>query len=122
GDAVRAASPRAAGATRDVAPSRGARDGVAPRCRRGGGRRDRGRRRTARLASRAGPRQRRRGVTTATARLCNASNRMLQTGLQSERTKRRREFGMAVARERTQELVQTYRRHGTDTGSPEVQI
>ena len=29
---------------------------------------------------------------------------------------------MAVVRERTEELVQAYRRHGTDTGSPEVQI
>ena len=29
---------------------------------------------------------------------------------------------MAVVQERTQELVQTYRLHGTDTGSPEVQI
>ena len=29
---------------------------------------------------------------------------------------------MAVVRERTQEVVQTYRRHGTDTGSPEVQV
>jgi len=29
---------------------------------------------------------------------------------------------MAVVRERTAEIVQTYRRHGTDTGSPEVQV
>ena len=29
---------------------------------------------------------------------------------------------MAVLLERTKELVQTYRLHGTDTGSPEVQI
>lgn len=29
---------------------------------------------------------------------------------------------MAVAQERTRELVQSYRRHETDTGSPEVQI
>ena len=29
---------------------------------------------------------------------------------------------MAVARERTEELVKTYRQHDTDTGSPEVQI
>jgi small subunit ribosomal protein S15 len=29
---------------------------------------------------------------------------------------------MAVLQERTQELVTSYRRHGTDTGSPEVQI
>jgi small subunit ribosomal protein S15 len=29
---------------------------------------------------------------------------------------------MAVVQERTQGLVQTYRLHGTDTGSPEVQI
>ena len=29
---------------------------------------------------------------------------------------------MAVAQERTRELVQTYQQHGTDTGSPEVQI
>ena len=29
---------------------------------------------------------------------------------------------MAVVQERTRELVQTYRLHGTDTGSPEVQI
>lgn len=29
---------------------------------------------------------------------------------------------MAVVRERTAEVVQTYRRHGTDTGSPEVQV
>ena len=29
---------------------------------------------------------------------------------------------MAVVQERTQELVQNYRLHGTDTGSPEVQI
>ena len=29
---------------------------------------------------------------------------------------------MAVVREHTQALVQTYRRHGTDTGSPEVQV
>jgi len=29
---------------------------------------------------------------------------------------------MAVAQERTKELVQTYQRHGTDTGSPEVQV
>jgi small subunit ribosomal protein S15 len=29
---------------------------------------------------------------------------------------------MAVAQERTRELVQTYRTHPTDTGSPEVQI
>jgi len=29
---------------------------------------------------------------------------------------------MAVAQERTQELVHTHQRHGTDTGSPEVQV
>lgn len=29
---------------------------------------------------------------------------------------------MAVVQERTQELVQSYRRHTTDTGSPEVQV
>jgi small subunit ribosomal protein S15 len=29
---------------------------------------------------------------------------------------------MAVVKERTAEVVQTYRRHGTDTGSPEVQV
>jgi small subunit ribosomal protein S15 len=29
---------------------------------------------------------------------------------------------MAVLQERTKELVTAYRRHGTDTGSPEVQI
>jgi len=29
---------------------------------------------------------------------------------------------MGLAPERTQELVGTYRRHSTDTGSPEVQI
>ena len=29
---------------------------------------------------------------------------------------------MAVVQERTRELVQTYRLHGTDTGSPEVQV
>ena len=29
---------------------------------------------------------------------------------------------MAVAQERTRETVQTYRRHASDTGSPEVQI
>jgi small subunit ribosomal protein S15 len=29
---------------------------------------------------------------------------------------------MAVVQERTAEIVQTYRRHGTDTGSPEVQV
>ena len=29
---------------------------------------------------------------------------------------------MAVAQERTQEVVQAYRRHASDTGSPEVQI
>ena len=29
---------------------------------------------------------------------------------------------MAIAQERTLDLVQTYRRHATDTGSPEVQI
>ena len=29
---------------------------------------------------------------------------------------------MAVVQERTRELVQNYRLHGTDTGSPEVQI
>jgi small subunit ribosomal protein S15 len=29
---------------------------------------------------------------------------------------------MAVAPERTKELVESYRLHGTDTGSPEVQI
>ena len=29
---------------------------------------------------------------------------------------------MAVVAERTREIVQTYRVHGTDTGSPEVQI
>jgi small subunit ribosomal protein S15 len=29
---------------------------------------------------------------------------------------------MAVLQERTKEVVQTYRRHGTDTGSPEVQV
>ncbi len=29
---------------------------------------------------------------------------------------------MAVAQERTKEIVQAYRQHGTDTGSPEVQI
>ena len=29
---------------------------------------------------------------------------------------------MAVAQERTREIVQTYRQHATDTGSPEVQI
>jgi small subunit ribosomal protein S15 len=29
---------------------------------------------------------------------------------------------MAVLQERTKELVQSYRRHDTDTGSPEVQI
>ena len=29
---------------------------------------------------------------------------------------------MAVVQERTRELVETYRLHGTDTGSPEVQI
>jgi small subunit ribosomal protein S15 len=29
---------------------------------------------------------------------------------------------MAVVQERTREIVQTYRQHGTDTGSPEVQI
>src|SRR5207249_12259712 len=41
-------------------------------------------------------------------------------GAQSEGTTER--AGMAVVRERTQEAVQTYRRHGTDTGSPEVQV
>jgi small subunit ribosomal protein S15 len=29
---------------------------------------------------------------------------------------------MAVLQERTKEIVQSYRQHGTDTGSPEVQI
>jgi small subunit ribosomal protein S15 len=29
---------------------------------------------------------------------------------------------MAVAGERTRALVQSYQRHGTDTGSPEVQV
>ena len=29
---------------------------------------------------------------------------------------------MAVLQERTKEIVQSYRVHGTDTGSPEVQI
>ena len=29
---------------------------------------------------------------------------------------------MAVLQERTKEVVQTYRRHDTDTGSPEVQV
>ena len=29
---------------------------------------------------------------------------------------------MAVLQERTREIVQSYRRHATDTGSPEVQI
>ena len=29
---------------------------------------------------------------------------------------------MAVAPERTREIVQSYRQHPTDTGSPEVQI
>jgi small subunit ribosomal protein S15 len=29
---------------------------------------------------------------------------------------------MPVVQERTRELVETYRLHGTDTGSPEVQI
>ena len=29
---------------------------------------------------------------------------------------------MAVVQERTKELVQSYRQHATDTGSPEVQI
>jgi small subunit ribosomal protein S15 len=29
---------------------------------------------------------------------------------------------MAVVQERTREIVQAYRQHGTDTGSPEVQI
>jgi small subunit ribosomal protein S15 len=29
---------------------------------------------------------------------------------------------MAVVQERIQEIVQTYRQHATDTGSPEVQI
>ena len=29
---------------------------------------------------------------------------------------------MAVAQERTKEIVQAYRQHATDTGSPEVQI
>jgi small subunit ribosomal protein S15 len=29
---------------------------------------------------------------------------------------------MAVLAERTKEIVDTYRRHGTDTGSPEVQV
>ena len=29
---------------------------------------------------------------------------------------------MAVAQERTREVVQTHQRHGTDTGSPEVQV
>jgi small subunit ribosomal protein S15 len=29
---------------------------------------------------------------------------------------------MAVLQERTKEVVQTYRRHDSDTGSPEVQI
>jgi small subunit ribosomal protein S15 len=29
---------------------------------------------------------------------------------------------MAVAPERTREIVQSYRQHATDTGSPEVQI
>ncbi len=29
---------------------------------------------------------------------------------------------MAVLQERTKEIVTSYRRHGTDTGSPEVQI
>ncbi len=29
---------------------------------------------------------------------------------------------MAVLQERTQEIVQSYRQHATDTGSPEVQI
>ncbi len=29
---------------------------------------------------------------------------------------------MAVLQERTNEIVQSYRLHGTDTGSPEVQI
>jgi small subunit ribosomal protein S15 len=29
---------------------------------------------------------------------------------------------MAVVQERTAEVVQAYRRHGTDTGSPEVQV
>jgi small subunit ribosomal protein S15 len=29
---------------------------------------------------------------------------------------------MAVVQEKTREIVQAHRRHGTDTGSPEVQI
>jgi small subunit ribosomal protein S15 len=29
---------------------------------------------------------------------------------------------MAVVEERTKEIVQAYRQHGTDTGSPEVQV
>ena len=29
---------------------------------------------------------------------------------------------MAVVQERTQEIVQAYRRHASDTGSPEIQI
>ena len=29
---------------------------------------------------------------------------------------------MAVVEERTTEIVQAYRQHGTDTGSPEVQV
>jgi small subunit ribosomal protein S15 len=40
----------------------------------------------------------------------------------SERRTRDEEGGMAVTQERTREVVQSYRQHATDTGSPEVQI
>src|SRR4051812_38032861 len=42
-------------------------------------------------------------------------------GLKRE-TKETERAGMAVVQERTRELVENYRLHGTDTGSPEVQI
>src|SRR5438309_12120979 len=48
---------------------------------------------------------------------------MLETGLKAREQREDGEGpGMAVVRERTQEAVEKYRRHGTDTGSPEVQI
>jgi small subunit ribosomal protein S15 len=47
---------------------------------------------------------------------------MLGRQAYSERDERDGEDGMAVAQERTGEIVQSYRQHAADTGSPEVQI
>ncbi len=53
---------------------------------------------------------------------CQRPNTMLGKRPQIARDERDEEAGMAVVQERTKEVVQAYRRHASDTGSPEVQV